>query len=514
MPYSSVDGNGVVGARPEDLQPNAFSPVATNGIVNQEEFLTVYQRPIPERMDLFARHANYVGFATLLSMMNGAGRMCSQPTTGHYEAPWIIDQVEVGSVVTPAASAGDDAVIALSTNSHYNTGVTVGGNARRGTYPVVGDVVELHDRTQARVTAKNTSVIPHQITLTPLKAADTLAGKITAADKYGILYNIHAEASGLPAGRAPRVMKYTNELAVIKHSFGSTGFELTNSVYHETIAGRPETAGQAIEVKIKADELVRYERSKSNLLLLGQTADNLTDTATEMGFDVPIASSEGFVPFAISGGTIDNYTAGSYDITDYDTVANILLDERSAAQNDVIGWLGPDLFTEIENSFTSTLQQNLIGTVDRIVDGYANYMNTQYHQQVTASATDATLSFGYSAIRKNGFIFHMKRLSEFADIRGVGSSDYSYRNYALWHPISYTKDMLSGSNRATIGYEYKGLGNYSRENIFGSLPGAGVGGSNTPYGAPVTQYDSIRHFLMSHLGFHGAVANAVVVQRP
>ena len=75
-------------------------------------------------------------------------------------------------------------------------------------------------------------------------------------------------------------------------------------------------------------------------------------------------------------------------------------------------------------------------------------------------------------------------------------------------------DRLSNSNRPTIGYEYKGLGPYSRDNVFGSLAGAGVGGDNTPFGKAVTEYDTMRYFLMSHCGFHGAVANQMVVQQP
>jgi hypothetical protein len=464
-------------------------------------------------MWLFSRHANYVGFAAMLRMM-GFATGASNPTVGHFEDPWNHDLLHVGSVVTPAANPGESAVVAIDASAHYNTGVTVGGAARQATYPVVGDVIELANRVQVQVTAKDTSVTPNQVTLTPLKAADDITGEVAADDKFAIITNLHAETSGLPAGRAPRIMKYTNTFGLVKHSFGASGFELTNAVYHETVAGQPGSAGESIYVKIKTDELVRYEHSKSNLLLLGQQADNLTDTSTESGLDMPVYGTEGFVEFASTSGTPDAYTVGSYDITDFDTIANILLDERSAAQNDVMGWLGPDLFTEIENSFTTTLEQNPMYAVDRIVDGYANYANQMYQQGLTSDPSDATLSFGYSAIRKNGFIFHLKRLSEFNDIRRAGASAYSYRNWGIWYPMSWTTDTLSGAQRPTVGYEYKQLGNYSRENVFGQLAGAGVGGSNTPFGPAVTEFDSMRYFLMSHLAFHGAIGNALVVQQP
>jgi hypothetical protein len=493
------------------MSPNVMEPVANNGLVSQTEFLTVYERPIPEQMYLFERHANYVGFATLLRMMGNAD-MVQLPTIGHFENPWIHDQLDVGAIVTPPGGAGDNIVVSIDPAAHYDSSATVGGAPREATYPVVGDVIELYDRTQGIIIAKDSSLIPNQVTIRPLKTTGDLT-PMAGGQSYSILYNLHAEASGLPAGRAPRVMRYNNTLGLIKHSFGLTGFELTNAVYHELTPGG-NNAGQSIEVKIKSDEVKRFEKSKSGLLLHGQTADNIQSTATELGIDVPIESTEGFLDFGLTSGTTDNYTPGSYTITDFDTIANILLDERSAAQNDVMGWLGPNIFTEIENSFTNTLTQNLIYTVDSIVPGYANYMNQQYHQQVTASSQDFTLSFGYSAINKNGFVFHMKRLSEFADIRRAGNSDYPYRAWAYWYPISWTRDMLSGSNRPTVGYQYKGMGSYQRDNLFGELPGAGVGASNSPYGPPVTEFDTIRYFLMSHCGFHGAVGNAIVVQTP
>lgn len=510
MPYTPAPTLG------EDARPNAIQPVATGGIAAQNELYTLYERPIPEQFDLFARHIQHTGFATMLRAM-GFTRQTSTPTVGHFEEPWLHEKITVGSVDTAAVNPGDSAIIVLDSGDMYDTGATISSASRQASYPVVGDVVAITDTIQAQVTAKDTSVTPHKITLTPLDATDDISGAtVAAADEYAILYNLWAEASGLPAGRVPRIIKYTNTLGVVKHSFGATGFELTNSVYHEVIPGQPGSRGQSIYVKIKRDDLIRFEHSKSNFLMFGQQVDNITATGTDtaLGTDVALQGTEGFITFARTNGFQDTYAVGSYDITNFDTAAAHLLDERAAATNDVMGWLGPDIFAEIENSFTNTLTQNLIYTVDRLVNGYKDYMNGQYHQQLTEDDTDATLSFGYNAIRKNGFNFHMKRLSEFHDTRRMGADSYEYKNWALWHPVSWTTDQLSGASRSTIGYEYKGLGNYSRESIFGHLPGAGVGGDNTPYGRAVTEYDTMKYFLMSHCGFHGATGNALVVQRP
>lgn len=506
MPYTPVPTLG------SDIRPNAFSPVALGGIAAENELYTIYERPIPEQFDLFARHVQYTGFATMLRGM-GFSKMTSTPTIGHFEEPWLHDRITVGSIDTAAVSAGDPAVLVLDSGDMYDTGATVATVSRQASYPVVGDVIAITDTVQAQITAKDTTVTPHTITVTPLQAAWDIS-TIAPADEFSILYNLFAEASGLPAGRAPRILKYTNTLGVVKHAFGATGFELTNSVYHEVIPGQPGSRGQSIYVKIKRDDLIRFELSKSNLLLFGAQVDNISETSVALGTDVVLQGTEGFITFARTNGFQDTYSVGSYDMTNFDSAASHLLDERAAASNDVIGWLGPDIFTEIENSFTNTLTNDLIFTVDKLVPGYKDYLSGQYHQQLTKSDADFTLTFGYNAIRKNGFNFHMKRLSEFHDTRRLGADSYEYRNWALWHPVSWTMDLLSGNSRSTIGYEYKGLGGYSRESVFGHLPGAGVGGDNTPYGRAVTEYDTMKYFLMSHCGFHGATGNALVVQRP
>jgi hypothetical protein len=430
--------------------------------------------------------------------------------------PSTHDLLVVGSVVTPAANPGESAVIAIDAGAHYDTVVTVGGAARQATYPIPGDVIELADGIQVQVTAKDASVTPNRVTLTPLMAADDITGAFAPGDEFAILFNLFAEGSGLPGTRVPRIMKYTNTFGLVKHAWRTTGHELTNSVYHETRPGDPSSAGSSSYVLIEGVQLSEFEKTCSNLLLHGSLVDNLvaTGAATETGVDVPITGTEGFIKFATTAGTIDTYGVGTYGLDDFNEVAATMLNERAASSNDLIGWIGPDLFTEIEDSFTATLESNLNHTVDRIVPGFGAYLNNQYQQSLTYSPSDAALSFGYRAVKKNGFVFHLKRLSEFNDIRRAGAAAYDYRNWAIWHPISWTKDSLSGNSRPTVGYEYKELEGYSREAVYSRFAGAGVGGSNTPFGQAVNQFDTMTSSLISHKAGHFACGNGLVVQRP
>lgn len=514
MPYSATAPHGPVTGSPQGLALNNFSPVG-GGIASQTELYTLYDRPRPEMTWLFSRHIGFPPFSVMLSGM-GNGYKHDKNQIAHYEDPWLCDTIIVNSVVTGAdPGAGGDVIIELAAANMYNTSMTVsGGTATQASYPIVSDVVELSNRMQARVVTKNTAVTPHRLTLRPLVSTDNIFGNIQVNDEIPIVYNLHAEGSGLPAGRAPRIMKFVNSFGIIKHRIGVTGTELTNSVYHELIAGDAGSAGQSIYVKIKTDEIKRYEYAKSNYLLFGQVPDNLTESVAALGnLDVAIGGGEGYVPFALTAGSQTSYTAGAYSSDDLDEITDVYYDQRSAPSADLICFDGPDISKETENAFDNAWVQNWAPFVDRIIDGYSSFMTQQYHEMIDGKPTDATLVIGgYSCIQKNGFVFHFKRLSEFHDIKGVGLSGYIYRGLRLVSPVGYMQDARTSELRPMVGYAYKGLDGYQRENVFGHLPGAGVGGDNSPWGRAVNQNDLLDYYLISEISGHWALGNAVVTQ--
>ena len=499
-------------SRPGDLAPNNFSP-AGNGLASDQELRNIYDRPPAERMWLMSRHKGYVSFATMLDAM-GFSSGHDKPTTGHYEDSWQVDTVKINAVITPSAGAGTTVVVELHADSMYDTSQTTGGAAVQTSYVLEKDVIELFDRTQVRVESKDTSVSPHRLTLKPLLSTVDLAGKISPNDEFGIVYNMWAEGDGLPKGRAPRIAKYTNTFGMIKHVCGSTGSELTNAVYHEVIPGQEGSAGDTIYTKIKYDELERYEMSKSGLLLFGQQPDNLTDLAAGTNIDTTVYGTEGMIDFALTSGTIDTYVPGTYVIQDFDEIADVYYDERVAASSDIICWDGPDIAKETENALIDLFAQNYAPFVDRLVDQFSSYMTEGYQEGLDAKPTDAVVSFGYSAVQKSGFTFHLKRLSEFNDIKRLGGASYGYRKYRISMPVDWRVNVLDNTSRPTVGYEWKEKNGYSRNNVIGTISGAGVGGDNTPFGPAVHENDTTKYFLLSECAAHFAVGNGIVTQRP
>jgi len=492
---------------------NINEPIPINpggNMVTEQEFQTIYDRPPAERTALMARHAKNVGFASWLYGL-GFSSGSDTPTIGHYELGWEVTGCTVNAIITASAGAGNPLIFSLSAGDMYDTGVTSGGTSIQGSYPIVGDILELYDRTQVIVTAKNKATSPHRLTVKPLDDSIDLDDVINAAETYKVLHNLHAEGSGLPETRAPRIMKYTNEFALIKHAFEITGHEMTNAVYHETVPGDPSSAGKPSMMLLKDSDVLRYERSKSYALLLGQQTSGLATLVTETNLDSPITSTEGLVQFGLTAGFTDTYTVGSYAVNDFDTISAKISDERSVSSMEMFTLDGPAISAETENILNTFFAQDLVPFVNNIIDGYSDALRG-YQESIDGG--DNTVGLGYSVIRKGGLTYHMKRLDEFHDVQGGGSTDYEYRNYRIAVPAGFANNIRTNKPRPMVGYEYKQSGNYSREDVWGDFSGAGVGGNNTPYGRAVNEVDSYKRFMISHIAGHWACGNSIVMQIP
>lgn len=505
MPY-----NPSLGSRPEDLTPNNFSMV--EGYGTQTSFNTIYDRPPAEMITAFNRHVGYVGFGIWLKAM-GFSRGTNVPTVGHYEFPWEKDLVTVGAVSTASTGAGTEAVLELAASNMYDPGTTIGGASVKASYVQKYDVIEFGNGVQAIVTNKDTSTDPHLITVKPLDSTIDLAaaGTITPNDSYFIVTNLWPEGSGLPPGRAPRVIKYSNTFAIIKAAFRATGSELTNAVYFEPVPG----AGQnTIMLRIKDQTLREFEQAKDGVLLFGQQSDNITVSVTEIGgVDVPISGTEGLWTFANTSGTISEYTAGSYSLDDLNEVAAIFEDERATNNPNLITLDGAKIYEEREDAFQNVLAQNL----DHVLAAIIPQMNYNDEMESEMRSGTHSLSFGYYAVKKRGFTFHFKRLPAFNDIKGAGAAGYNYSASSIIMPYGTVENrnrMSEYGESPIVGYEYKEQNGYSREFQIGEIGGIGVGG---PFGAiPVAsnENDSMATGMLAEVAPHFACGNKLVIQQP
>ena len=489
-------------------------PAATSPGGNQltaQEFYNVYDRPPAEMTALFARHGANVPFSVWLRGL-GFSRGSDTPTTGHYELSWNVATITVNDIITASAGAGNAMVIELTAATDmYDAGATSGGSSIQASYPVKGDVFEHPDGTQIWVVSKDKTVNPHRLTIKPLDDSVDLDAVIMDNDELISLHNLWGEGDGLPEGRVPRIMKYTNTFALTKHAVHITGTELSNAVYHETSVGDPGSARQSIYQLLKMEDLERFERSRGYGLLLGKQTSGLSQLVTETNLDTDIPGTEGLVPFGLTYGFNDTYTVGSYAVTDFDTIADRVMDQRSLSTGQMYTLDGRDITFETENVMNTYFQNDLTPFINNIMDNTGGSL--QGFQEILDQA-DGTVGLGYSVIRKGGIVFHMKKLDEFSDAKGGGHDDFEYKNYRVALPLGFTTDLKTDVARPMMGYEYKASGPYSREYVWGEIAGAGAGGNNSPFGQASHQYDNLTRFMISEYAGHWAVGNAIVVQSP
>lgn len=488
--------------RPDDLNPNRFGEVG--GSVQNQEVVSAYDIYKPnELIQVFERHSFSAGFRLMLKAM-GFNRGTAAPTTGHYEYPWRKDLVRVNAIITASAGAGNNMVVELESASMFSTGVTSSGTAQVGSYPVVGDIIKLPSGVKAYISAKSTATNPHRLTLTPVDSTVDLDAHVAANEEYFISDRAFAEGSGLPAGRTPRVIKYANEFQIVKAAAASTGSEMTNQTYFQPIPGQEGS----FYLQTQWSTLYDFEQACDGALLWGTSIDNVLIASTDLGFDVPVKGTEGLLDFASTNGYTVNYTTGALAVQDFDSISRLYELERIGVR-DIMSWQGVDYFHEIENALQTLLNADLSAQL------YKKYMDDGSMQgEQPFTNEDLFINIGFTGIKKGGFSYGWKLLHAFNEAMGAGSDLYDYTHWAVYHPMGFVTNKATGALMPTVGYEYKQLGNYSRETVIAEIAGVGVAGTGTPYPIAVNVNDIHRVGYVSELSFHGTCANHMMLHTP
>lgn len=497
-----------MGTRPEDLSPNNFSPVGSVG--SHQEYQTVYDQPIPEQMDVFARHADYTGWAMMLRAM-GTVRGCDTPSLGHYEEPWKDDTLNIGSVVTPGGGAGNSVLVALTAGSMYNTGTTIGGSARQASYVLPKDVVELPSGVQARVESKTVSTTPHRVTLKPLLSTVDLDAELAAVAAAGqglfIVTNLFGEGTGSPGTRAPRYVKYQNTFGIVKSAWGVTGSEWTTRIYPEVLPGQQGS----IRLRLAPDAMRAQEKAIDGLLLFGQQANNIVDLETDgLNIDVDIAGVEGFIPFAKTSGTTVNPTLSTYSTADLDAIVSIIEDERSTMNNTMLGLTGSKIHTSRENGMQEFFSQNLAPFLGQMYGAFSGWDSDAVAD--TDNYSGPSYAFGVSHVQKGNIDFFWKKLAVFNDIKKAGAKVagvpvYEYPFTTIYQPLGGSVMTNTAKQMPTIGYEYKESGGLSRHLVVNQVAGAG-----TRQGLVSHDKDYTKEIFTSEIAPHYACGNRIVYE--
>lgn len=496
-------------ARPADLPVNTFTSPG-GGVAGQTLFsLFDYYTPAMWTR-LMVRHGQRQPFSLVLDAF-GFTKGTSTPTTGHFELPWSKNMVKVGAIDTPAAAPGDPLIFELDATNMYAPGINVGGVAANASFVRKHDELYLPTDVVVHVTNVDTTVNPHLVTVVPKDGTINLTSgsHIVVDDEYFISGNAHAEASGLPDGRAQRLITTTNTFQIIKEKVETSGSELTNKAYFDTIEN---PNGGNITMLITGPMTSKaFMDHKSKVLLFGDQNTNadLLDTTTRLGYDTPITGTEGFVPYAVDNSFTDTYTPGAYALSDFNALAKQFEGE----------WLNVRKFTMWEGiEHYQELQGAVFNALNVSSDMYlANQMgmSTQIpgDDMQFNSASDYMAQIDFQSFSASGYTWLFKTLHEFNEYLGAGNPAYEFTQWAIITPFGFNVDAKSGEQAGTVGYEYKQLGKYSRRSIVSPFAGAGA----SPYyelQAHSNEYDTAGLAFVCEIAGRWCLPNTVIIQRP
>ena len=481
----------------------ASTPTAIQA-VSSEGLFTAWQlaADIPQvRKQLMVRH-NYTKtfYHTLREL--GLGSELIGPSIAHWEEDWIVNNIVVGSIVTPSTGAGTNVTFALDATSMY-TNTMPGSVAGQFSYIAEMDVLSLIDGSQCQVIkgGVNTSVNPFQITVRPSLAATDLAGKIVAGGRYWIPTNAFGEGTNGAKPKTPRVFRYSNNTQIIKSKFAETGTSATNKLPFKNIEAQE---GSFMVLGLDATERLHFNRI-SNALFFGKQSDNLTVLSDSTGYNVPNKMTQGFDDYVSTYGNILPYTTGSFDMDDFDAITEIFNRERVGTKN---------ILMTVAFNLDSQINTLLKDYMDNTCFKYAAAswpFKPQIGPMVDEMGGEENffLWLDFAGIKKNSYNIIKKHQFELDSIQEAGSTGYPWPNVGYAVPIETFRNK-DGSDGwlPTIGYKYKALNGYSREMSLGWTGGAAVMNKAT------SELDAYQLDITSEIAFDPGLGNQMVKITP
>lgn len=456
------------------MNPDAIAQIYASDIVSgfdihKPEFLN----------SLFSRYGDQgASFFQLIRSM-GFEKPVAQDTYGHFEENHIHEIIHSREIVAQPAQ-GDPITFVLDTTDL---------DANNNYYVRKFDQILFPNEVTGIVTDIDvTDPTAPEVTVEPNETTDTIPA-LTAGEELVIMSNAFSEGSGQPQGAVSGTWEYSNTAQIIKETIGYTGTEMVNQTWFDVT-----TKGQSIPAyyfKGQIDIDYRMALRIDGALLWGKQTTNTTGVIDDDNENRVIKTTEGLIPYIRRVGNEQTYTAGAFDVDEFDEMDNTL--DREFAGNYILGLLGITLHQEIENA---------------LKDYFAN-TNITFARQTTNDvlfnkneSLGASVNFLYLTKSERTFLF--KRMGVFNNRKLYGADGYNAPTMGVFMPINKRKDPVSGNMVDSIGTRYRALGKYSRRMEVWQVGGAGEG-------LKVTEFDKRNTYQRCHVGAHFRGGNQMLI---
>jgi hypothetical protein len=344
-------------------------------------------------------------FRTLSIFRELEGRMAPMDRTREHsyyfyeEGDWF----NASALIAVAAASGDNVVITLHADSHFDTGTK--------SFPTLNAAVQFDDETVGFVSAINRDVASaHTVTIKPWNTeqdvnAAALVG--THATFYG---NVFGEASDTPETRVPAVSKITNTIHTSRKAYKITDWSAQNETEFE------HNGQKFLYVKGLEELADGFAMEEELNLIITPTAVNLTDANS-----VALKSANGLIPQIGDGGQNTEY----FDETDLAYYQDQVL-TIDANYGDDVYFVGQGRDAALSND---------TWVVDFTKNGDSGVSYSPF-----SGGREQALAFDFKSISLGGVSFHFDTWSILSHRGSFGAGDKPHRHMQIGIPAGYGLD--------------------------------------------------------------------------
>lgn len=419
----------------------------------------------PEKANFLFRRYGKQGVTAFQFLQSiGAVTPVAQGTFSHFEEDWI------HSTFTPsvvgAGGAGVTTNVTLSATDMDSLG---------NSYPRVGDIVMFNDGVKGQVLTKS-GANPAVLGIAPLLVADDIAVSAVVGEQVIIISNAFAEGTTQPEGRVSKAYEYTFYTQILKETIDSTGTELTNQNWFNSIDG---TTINAWFDKAKSIDLdYRMALAIDGMILYGEVADNP---------NVVGQTSGGLIEDVTTNGGNASYVPGLFSVSYFDQMNRYL--DKQMSPREYCGLLGYQLFQDVENTLSNVFTQNPI----IFAGGTGKTFGELMYGEDMKSLAGQSVEIGFRSITKTDRIFHLLKLPQLSNPKLYGATGFTEAGRGIFCPLDKPIAPKGGA-MPRLSVRYKELGGYSRKMESWFTGGAG----NIP--VKTNQTDSIQLNSRSEMG--------------
>lgn len=471
----------------------------------------------PDRQNFFfADFLKYMGF--MMPVAAGA-----EGVYGHWEKDWIRQTVVVSSAgVAGAGGEGVDVTFELDDSTIFTDNL---GNI--SSYVRPRETLIFQFGSTNIVNARVKSVVPNMggtsfvVTITPDDSTVNLLSLLggnggSAGLEIAVGPTAYAEGSRQGRGKQTRQIRYENQLQIIKDDDIVTGSHMTRAFEVDTV---PIDSGGRVAYEVKGEfeamDRMRYQRDAA--ILIGTRNDNYTEDDVNAVdpelVGASVRTTQGIIPFALQNGHINPFN-GAITESDFDSINDTL--NAEAAPLDYIVCHGATYGQNIRKF----LKEYLGDTVRNEYVSQTLFSGKGVSKEV---ANSLAVSIGFHSIQLQGSsrVFHFKSIDSFNDPKGLGASQYNFKDMAFFMPYGQIENQMPKAQQTAIygsdfdagkvpyfGYVYSAKSGYNRE-----MESFVTGSAGTRI-SPTDDQDVRRLHLRGEFGGHGAAGNLFLTHYP